>query len=209
MIVCKALSLLMSYPDEQLIEGLPQLQEVLQDAGLFDNKMAQLFGILRADDIIDAQELYVEFVDRGKGTSLYLFEHLLGDSKDRGMAMVNLKEHYESCGFALGERELPDYLPVVLEFASSLETEHKAVSFIKETEHIIQSVYSQHLAKQSPWAVVIGAVLTICGMELESIPPTKAEVIDIDKEWAEEPVEFSGSNCSDTCSSTCATTTHK
>ena len=72
-----------------------------------------LIGEIAAGDGLDAEERYVELFDRGQATSLNLFEHLHGDARDRGQAMVELKQLYERAGFALARNELPDYLPVL------------------------------------------------------------------------------------------------
>jgi nitrate reductase delta subunit len=79
---------------------------------------ALIDGLL-AQSPIDAEADYVQLFDCGRATSLHLFEHVHGDSRDRGPAMIDLAKTYEAAGLYLAEGELPDYLPVVLEYAST------------------------------------------------------------------------------------------
>lgn len=188
----QALSLLLSYPTAELAAGAEEVKQVLVDSKLINSDLESLLSDLGSKDLIDMQELYVDKVDRGKGTSLYLFEHLLGESKDRGTAMVNLKDHYANHGYEIGEKELPDYLPVILEFASTLPSVAEAKQFLSETVHITEAVYSQHLGKTSPWAAVLGAVLAYCDVNQKDVEASEPEEFDLDKVWEEPAIEFGG-----------------
>ena len=122
MIVFRALSALLSYPSEEMRRALPEIADVIRAAPIVaPGELRGLLGLideLGHDDLLVAEERYVDLFDRGRALSLHLFEHLHGESRDRGEAMVELKQLYEKAGFELSARELPDYLPVVLEYLS-------------------------------------------------------------------------------------------
>ena len=114
---------LLSYPDATLREHLPELRDALRsERALSSSRLAELdalIGSLERGDALETEADYVELFDRGRRTSLHLFEHVHGDSRDRGPAMIDLAQTYEKAGLYLGPDELPDYLPAVLEFAST------------------------------------------------------------------------------------------
>jgi nitrate reductase delta subunit len=122
MIVFRALSALLSYPSEEMRQALPEIAEVIRAASIVApaerRGLLDLIDELARGDLLTAEERYVDLFDRGRALSLHLFEHLHGESRDRGEAMVELKQLYEKAGFELSARELPDYLPVVLEYLS-------------------------------------------------------------------------------------------
>ena len=99
----KAIAVLLSYPNEATVEALPELHAALGNAP----RLAPLFQLL-GGDLFDAQEAYVETFDRGRRTSLNLFEHVHGESRDRGQAMVDLLQVYEAAGLHMTVRQLPD-----------------------------------------------------------------------------------------------------
>ncbi|HWI83267.1 nitrate reductase molybdenum cofactor assembly chaperone, partial [Ramlibacter sp.] len=136
----RALALLLGYPDARLREVLPQLADAIDaEAALPKARRAELRALAaemqRAEDL-ELEARYVELFDRGRATSLHLFEHVHGDSRDRGPAMVDLTRTYEQAGLFLSPEELPDHLCVVLEFAS---TQPPAVAreFLAEMAHIL------------------------------------------------------------------------
>ena len=119
----RALARLIAYPDAQLRSELDALLQVLDDEEVVPAKRraelrALATGLLRQDPLL-VEGHYVETFDRGRATSLHLFEHVHGDSRDRGPAMIDLVQTYEKAGLFLGPDELPDHLGVVLEFAST------------------------------------------------------------------------------------------
>ena len=109
----KIISLLLSYPTEELIEGAPELKTALEGDDTIAREVKLLLGRLIDDlagqDLYEAQERYVYLFDRSRSLSLNLFEHVHGESRDRGQAMVDLKTMYEDQGFEIDARELPDY----------------------------------------------------------------------------------------------------
>jgi len=137
---------------------------------------------------MDTEAAYVETFDRGRGTALHLFEHVHGDSRDRGPAMVDLVKTYEQAGLYLAPGELPDHLTVVLEYAST-QPPAAAREFLREIAHILQQIFSALLRRESPYATVLAAVLDLAGERAQAvkIPDEPA----LDESW-EEPLAFDG-----------------
>jgi nitrate reductase molybdenum cofactor assembly chaperone NarJ/NarW len=188
----RALSLLLQYPDAQHRALLPQVVDAInEEAALPAARRAEIQALvaemLRTDPI-EVESRYVELFDRGRSTSLHLFEHVHGDSRDRGPAMIDLIQHYEKAGLFLGEKELPDHLCVVLEFAST-QPAPSARDFIGEMAHILQAIFSALRQRESSYATLIAAVLELAGHRIEAVPVTPDEALD--ESWA-EPEAFGG-----------------
>ena len=119
----RVLAALLGYPDAALRAHLPEMRSLLRgEAALTASRRAELDALMDAlqrADPLDAESAYVELFDRGRSTSLHLFEHVHGDSRDRGPALIDLGQTFEAAGLVLAEGELPDYLPAVLEFVST------------------------------------------------------------------------------------------
>ncbi|GAB4217749.1 MAG: nitrate reductase molybdenum cofactor assembly chaperone [Rhodoferax sp.] len=190
----RALAALLAYPDERLHSQLGALREVLHaDRALTGPALIGLDALLdwlRDADPLAAQAHYVELFDRGRATSLHLFEHVHGDSRDRGPAMIDLAQTYEQAGLLLREGELPDHLPVALEFAST-QPPTTAQAFLGEMAHILNAVLSALQARRSPYAGVLTAVLVAAGAPIApvAVPPD----VPLDASWA-EPEAFGGCN---------------
>jgi nitrate reductase delta subunit len=137
---------------------------------------------------MEAESRYVETFDRGRATSLHMFEHVHGDSRDRGPAMVDLAQTYEKAGLFLSPEELPDHLCVVLEFAST-QPPKLAAEFIGEMAHILNTIFSALLKRNSPYAAAVAAVLEITGQRVEAVPFEADEALD--DAW-QEPEAFDG-----------------
>src|SRR5262249_20185815 len=142
-IVFRALSALLSYPTAELRQALPEIAEAVTSSPLIAARecagIVTLIDELSGRDLMGAEERYVELFDRGRATSLHLFEHLYGDSRDRGEAMVELKRIYERAGFALTTNELPDYLPVLLEYLSCRDLA-EARDMLADCAHILKKI---------------------------------------------------------------------
>jgi nitrate reductase delta subunit len=147
-----------------------------------------LISHLAHGDPLEIEGEFVELFDRGHSTSLHLFEHVHGDSRDRGPAMVDLTQTYEKAGLFLAPEELPDYLPVVLEFVST-QPPKEAKAFLAEMAHIFNAIFSALDKFDSPYASVIGALLEIAGETAHAVKVTPDEPMDAT--W-EEPVVFDG-----------------
>ena len=84
--------------------------------------IATLIDQMAALGELEAQAKYDSLFERGRSLSLWLFEHVHGESRDRGQAMVDLMAQYDMAGFEINAKELPDYLPMYLEFLSHQAT---------------------------------------------------------------------------------------
>ena len=188
----RALALLLGYPDGKLRAVLPQLADAIDaEKALPASRRAELRAFMREmerSDPIDVEARYVELFDRGRATSLHLFEHVHGDSRDRGPAMIDLTQTYEKAGLLLGPNELPDHLCVVLEFAST-QPPQLAREFLAEMGHILVAIFSALRKRESNYAVVLAAVLELAGQKVEAVPVAEDEPLDTT--WA-EPVAFDG-----------------
>jgi len=192
----KALGALLTYPTPELMAALPEIAAAIDAERRLkaaDRKaLHALIAGLAAADLIAAQERYVELFDRGRRTSLHLFEHVHGDSRDRGQAMVDLLEVYKAAGFALAGGELPDFLPALLEFLAQ-RPHAVAVEMLGDCAHILRKVGEALQDRASPHAAVLAAALTLVG-EAGLAPPSRDRVVadekPMDDEWREEPVFF-------------------
>ncbi len=188
----RALAQLLGYPAEDLREHLPALMDAIDaEAAIPAARRAELRALANELTRLDPYEIearYVETFDRGRNTSLHLFEHVHGDSRDRGPAMIDLVQTYEKAGLQLGPEELPDHLGVVLEFAST-QPPKVAQDFLGEVAHILTTVFSALLKRGSPYAAVIAAVLELAGQKVQAVAIQAEETMD--ESWA-EPVVFDG-----------------
>ncbi len=162
----RVLARLLSYPDDALREHLDELRQALRsEAALQPARAAEVEALI--DDIgaqsaIDAEADYVQLFDSGRRTSLHLFEHVHGDSRDRGPAMIDLAQTFESAGLYLAEGEMPDHLPVVLEYAST-QPPREARAFLAEMAHIFNVIFSALEQRRSRYASALGALIELAG----------------------------------------------
>jgi nitrate reductase delta subunit len=188
----RVLSRLLGYPDAELRAHLAELREALHgERALSAARLGELETLIRTLErapALEAESDYVELFDRGRSTSLHLFEHVHGDSRDRGPAMIDLAQTYEKAGLYLGPDELPDHLPVVLEYAST-QPPREAREFLAETAHILNALFSALQQRGSPYAAVPGALLELAGEKAQPLQIAAEEPIDV--AW-QEPVVFDG-----------------
>ena len=188
----RVLAALLGYPDTQLRSHLPEMRSLLRaDVALTASRRAELDALMDAlqrADPLDAESAYVELFDRGRATSLHLFEHVHGDSRDRGPALIDLGQTFEAAGLVLAEGELPDYLPAVLEFVST-QPPREARAFLGEMAHIFNAIFGALLKRESAYASVLGALLELAGEKAQPVEPAADEPLD--DSWA-EPVVFDG-----------------
>lgn len=188
----RALALLLAYPDAELRARLPQLIEAIETEAAIPAarrlEIQALANELARLDPMEVEGRYVETFDRGRATSLHLFEHVHGDSRDRGPAMVDLAQTYQKAGLMMGPEELPDHLCVVLEFAST-QPPKLAANFLGEMEHILTAIFSALLKRSSPYATLLAAVLELAGQKVQAVPVVADEAMD--EAWV-EPMAFDG-----------------
>jgi nitrate reductase delta subunit len=202
-VAARVVAALLSYPDESIRTHLPQLQQALQrDTALSGECRAALYALI--DDLqqaepLDAEARYVDTFDRGRRLSLHLFEHVHGDSRERGPALIDLQQTYAQQGLFLAPGELPDYLPAVLEFAA-MQPYELAKEFLGEMAHLLQSIYAGLVRQQSPYAAAVAAALNLAGEAVElrdanAEPPSVGAEPEpgreLDEQWA-EPAAFGG-----------------
>ena len=188
----RVLARLLSYPDAQLRADLADMrQALLSEAALGAPRLAELDALMSSLERRNPLELeadYVELFDRGHSTSLHLFEHVHGDSRDRGPAMIDLTQTYEKAGLFLAPGELPDYLPVVLEFVST-QPPKEARAFLAEMAHIFNAIFSALQQRETPYASVLGALIELSGEKAQAVKVAADEALDAT--W-EEPEVFGG-----------------
>jgi nitrate reductase molybdenum cofactor assembly chaperone NarJ/NarW len=186
----RALAALLAYPERELIEALPEIRAVLP------GRLGELLDELQREPLTALQERYVELFDRSRALSLHLFEHVHGESRDRGQAMVDLARTYAARGFAVAGNELPDYLPAFLEFLSVLPP-LEAKGMIAETAEILRSLGDRLAERGSRYAMVFAALLDAGGeagltkrIAARPAPGEENSPAAIDKAWLDEPVTF-------------------
>jgi nitrate reductase delta subunit len=188
----RALALLLGYPDAELRSHLPELLEAIDMEAVIPAARRLELHALAAEltrlDPMEVEARYVETFDRGRATSLHMFEHIHGDSRERGPAMVDLVQTYEKAGMLMAPEELPDHLCVVLEFAST-QPPKLAMEFMGEMAHILTAVFSALLQRGSPYAAPVAAVLELCGQRVQAVPIVADEAMD--DVW-QEPEAFDG-----------------
>ncbi len=193
----KLLSLLLSYPNEEIFNLTGEAEQVLNEEGILDKDaiegVLQFCNFFSSRSLVEWQEHYVQLFDYSRGVSLYLFEHLHGDSKDRGQAMVDLINLYEEAGVSITASELPDYLPVFLEFLS-LKTPPEASKYLAEIIEIAGLIHSRLAAKDNPFKHLLSAIISLSVRKpdpdkianMSSLMPE----VSLDEAYEEKPVTF-------------------
>jgi nitrate reductase delta subunit len=174
----RVLAALLAYPDAQMRRHLPEMRDLLDDEAVVSPsrrlELDALMDTLQRADPLQTEAAYVELFDRGRATSLHLFEHVHGDSRDRGPAMIDLGQTYEKAGLILAPGELPDYLPAVLEFVST-QPPREARAFLGEIAHILNALFGALCKRESAYASVLGALIDLAG---EKDPPVEPPLFD-------------------------------
>jgi len=193
MLIFKAFSALLSYPSAAMRQALPEIAEVIDTSPLMAARerrgLHELIGEIGRGDLLAAEERYVDLFDRGRGLSLHLFEHLHGENRDRGTAMVELRQIYQQAGFELAARELPDYLPVVLEYLSCRDIA-EARAMLADCSHIVTTIGRSLVARRSHYAAILQALLVIAGerpIDAAKVPTAKEPTEALDRDWFEQP----------------------
>jgi nitrate reductase delta subunit len=198
----KVLSALLSYPTAELQAAVPELRAALDAEGRLPQKnrdrLDRLLEEIATRDLYDLQERYVLLFDRTRSLSLNLFEHVHGESRDRGQAMVDLMALYERHGLALAGSELPDHLPLFLEFLSEVP-EVEARSLIAETAHILEAIRQRLKKRKVPYSSVFSCAQALARArpQTEVVAALMGEpdedpndLAALDKAWEEEEVTF-------------------
>lgn len=198
----RALAALISYPTAELVDALDEIDDVLVREGIVPvaerAKLGQLISGLRTGDLYDLQERYGLLFDRTRALSLHLFEHVHGESRDRGQAMVDLLKLYEEGGYTPTPSELPDFLPLFLEYASTRKPK-EAIALVGQPANVIAALGERLAKRQSAYAAVMAALLAISKAKLDSAAlatlraepdPEPDDLVALDAAWADQEVTF-------------------
>jgi len=192
----KLLSLLLAYPDAALQRAAPEIATLLREdtalPGDIAARLAALAGRIATGDLLETQERYVALFDQTRSLSLYLFEHVHGESRDRGQAMVDLRGHYEEHGLVIEPGELPDFLPLVLEFLDAIP-DTEAHALLAEIRPIADSLARRLAKRRSDYGAVLDAVVALAPkatIEAAAASPDEEPASARDASWEEAPVHF-------------------
>lgn len=198
----RALSVMLSYPTAETAALMPAALEALHrekvaPSGMVRGLISLAFELSRPD-LYEAQARYVDLFDRTRSLSLQLYEHVHGESRDRGQAMVELLKLYSSRGLELTAKELPDHLPVFLEFLSMLPADD-AAALLGEAAHVLVALRERLKKRQSPYVRVFDVLVALvekrCDAEalkalLAAPDDDPSDLEALDRAWAEEQVSF-------------------
>jgi len=199
----RALAALLGYPSEELKIHAAELRDAIAgETALSAAERRRLEPLLRAletEDLLDLQAAYSELFDRSRSLSLHLFEHVHGDSRERGQAMIDLGQQYLASGFFLEASELPDFVPVFLEYVSCLP-QSEARETLGQPAHVFAALADRLDKRQSSYASIFHCLVALSGVrpgvealaEIDQNTPA-VDPPEIDEEWEEAPVSFNNS----------------
>ncbi|ELY4322615.1 nitrate reductase molybdenum cofactor assembly chaperone [Cronobacter turicensis] len=195
------ISRLLEYPDAALWQHQQELFDALTDTQHLSLQNAHHLGVfirdLLQEDLLDAQAAYGELFDRGRATSLLLFEHVHGESRDRGQAMVDLLAQYERAGLTLDSRELPDHLPLYLEYLAQLPAQD-AINGLRDITPILALLGARLHQRESRYAVLFDLLIALSDTQVDT-RNVREKIADearddtpqaLDAVWEEEQVKF-------------------
>ena len=196
----RALAALLGYPSEELQANIGEVSAAIRaEAALGPSAYERLNLLLRrfrTEDLLDLQSGYSELFDRSRSLSLHLFEHVHGDSRERGQAMIDLGRQYMDAGFYLEASELPDFVPVFLEYASCLPSQ-EAREMLAQPAHVFAALAERLDKRESSYSAVFHAIVSLAGIRpdaqavagIDELTPAE-DPVTIDEEWEEAPVSF-------------------
>jgi nitrate reductase molybdenum cofactor assembly chaperone NarJ/NarW len=195
--------LLLDYPSEELWQHQPELLEaVAESPELTQEQRLDLALYITAfckQDLLDAQSAYTGLFDRGRATSLLLFEHVHSESRHHGQAMVDLMGQYREAGLEIDSRELPDYLPLYLEYLTTRD-ENQAREGLRDIAPILALLSARMQERDSHYAELFDLLLALSGSDIatETVREgIRQEARDdtpaaLDAVWEEEQIKFLG-----------------
>lgn len=210
--ILKVIARLMDYPTEGFRQHSEALKECINEATeispLMRSQLVSLVEHVYAKDLFDSQEHYGELFDRGRSLSLLLFEHVHGESRDRGQAMVDLMALYEQNGFAINVRELPDYIPLYLEYLAQ-RPDIEAREGLADVSHIFAILSARLQERKSLYSHLFDALLVVAGVTTDmadllnkAANEERDDTMEaLDKIWEEEAITFGMDNDQDRCPS--------
>lgn len=204
----KILGLLLTYPEGSVLKAHDELLQVIKDEAILPKgaikKIEHFIDVQNNKELLEIQEDYVDLFDRGRAHCLHLFEHIHGESRDRGQAMVDLIETYKSKDIYIDNNELPDYLPLFMEYLSNCSF-HEASELLGDAIDVIAMIGKKLEKRDAIYADVFSAIEV-----LSSIKPDKTKITqaiaeapkdpetleELDEEWKEAEA-FSGDPVAD------------
>ena len=199
----RAFAALLGYPSDELKAHAGELRSAIGDeralASTERDRLEPLLRALETDELLDLQAAYSELFDRSRSLSLHLFEHVHGDNRERGQAMIDLGQQYLASGFFLDANELPDFVPVFLEYASCLPPS-EARETLAQPAHVFAALAERLGKRQSYYASIFHCLTALAGVrpdaealaEINQNTPAE-DSKEIDEEWEEAPVSFNNS----------------
>ena len=185
----RALAALLAYPTQELLAALPAISVELEGVdGLLEELISQ--------PLVTLEERYVSLFDRSRALSLHLFEHVHGESRERGQAMVDLQAMYETRGLSVVDHELPDYIPAFLEYLSLLDAD-EARHLLQDTAHIWRALGDRLAERGSRYAEVFAMLLALAGepglsQAMATREPAAESAAALDAQWMDPQVTFGG-----------------
>jgi nitrate reductase delta subunit len=209
MSLLKLVGVLLDYPQDALWQHGDELLAAVDATGLPAARRMQLETFVREllkTEALEAQDRWLQTFDRGRAMSLLLFEHIHGESRDRGQAMVDLIEAYRKHGYELDAKELPDYLPLVLEYLSQRPQE-EARDWLHHVSHIVGLLAARAGERQSPYTLLLEVLVEYAEGKLDlgslrqraSQEPRDDTPEVMDQLWEEEAVRFGTEAPTDDC----------
>jgi nitrate reductase delta subunit len=205
MLTFRALSALLSYPRPELKAETGAAAHILRSEGILTGshleKVCQFLARIVVTPQLEAESSWIDAFDRGRSTSLYLFEHIHGESRDRGQAMVRLLARYRAHGLELQSVELPDFLPLFLEFLSTCRQD-EATKYLSEVGDIVARIGQRLRKRGAPHACLLEAIASlVSGNTHDEASEASQEDRDdspaaLDAAWEESPVTFDSTTLS-------------
>lgn len=166
----KVLAAMLTYPQADWLEALDELEQALaEETSAATQTLAPLFELLRGNAPIALQQNYVATFDQNPSHSLHLFEHVHGESRERGQAMVDLLQEYQSHGLEISAAELPDFVPLFLEYLSLLP-EREAREMLGDAVHVLALIGRKLEKNGSPYHTAFKVLEALSPVAAEELP---------------------------------------
>ena len=196
----RALAALLGYPSAELKENIAEVAAAIDDEGSLSRadraRLTVLMARFSQDELLELQSIYSELFDRSRSLSLHLFEHVHGDSRERGQAMIDLGQQYMESGFFLEGGELPDFVPVFLEYASCLRSS-EAKEMLGQPAHVFAALAERLDKRESDYSAIFHCLVALAKARVDAEARAvvdqntpSEDASDIDAEWEEAPVSF-------------------
>ena len=204
----KILGLLLTYPEGTVYSVSDELLETINAEAMLPRRnikqIEKFLSMQKSVDLLECQEDYVKTFDQGRAHCLHLFEHIHGESRERGQAMVDLTEAYAARGLHINNNELPDYLPLFLEYLSHCSASESA-DLLGEAIDVISTIGAKLKRCESPYAAIFSAIEALSAVKPDKVKVAEAiensckdpeTLEELDEQW-QEAAAFSGDPLAD------------